>query len=477
MTHGTDARSKLNHVDRPIIQSLGIFAGSGFHDTGVELALDALGIRLRAVGYVERDSAAAATLLARMECQTLSLAPVWCDCISNLDARPLRGHVDLIIASPPCQPYSSAGKRLGNSDDRSHGDGDGPLPNLVRVIDECQPALVWFENVPEWFTGGHFRSFGDELCRLGFDFTQPVFASSRALGNVHERERGFILGYTHGVGERVARWLQSKDQRRERSDDSRRDVGDAGCQRDQLRRISRELRTPTIDDEGEASEWERSGDATCDAGQHVGHTKRQRPGIAGDPQPEELGGRRGVGPVPRRDELADCNSGRFGTDAIESGSEGPRVHGHTERGGAKLAESESRGRGAGGESPGCDGLAVRGGGQLGQPVGTRREGRERCGASGQPGAWASGPTGESGSASVRRFDRPLCPPGRSDYRRWAELVALGLDPTNMPPIERGVSVVADALAPSASDLLRIGGNGVDPIVVAYAFLRSWSSIT
>ena len=67
---------------------------------------------------------------------------------------------------------------------------------------------------------------------------------------------------------------------------------------------------------------------------------------------------------------------------------------------------------------------------------------------------------------------PLCPPARNDYRRWAELVAGGLDPTLMPAIESGVSVVAYALATpemSAGDLLRIGGNGVDPLVVAYAF--------
>src|SRR5690606_13490450 len=53
---------------------------------------------------------------------------------------------------------------------------------------------------------------------------------------------------------------------------------------------------------------------------------------------------------------------------------------------------------------------------------------------------------------------PMFPPGRTDYRRWAELVAGGLDPTLMPAIESGDAVVAPRNAAPASDLLRIGGN-------------------
>lgn len=39
-------------------------------------------------------------------------------------------------------------------------------------------------------------------------------------------------------------------------------------------------------------------------------------------------------------------------------------------------------------------------------------------------------------------------------------------------MEGGLSVV-DAVAPSPSDLLRIGGNGVDVVVAADAFGRLW----
>lgn len=69
----------------------------------------------------------------------------------------------------------------------------------------------------------------------------------------------------------------------------------------------------------------------------------------------------------------------------------------------------------------------------------------------------------------------IFPPGRNDYRRWADLVVAGLDPTNMPPIESGVSVVADGMA-SPADLLRLGGNGVVPVQAAIAFLQLFACL-
>ena len=52
---------------------------------------------------------------------------------------------------------------------------------------------------------------------------------------------------------------------------------------------------------------------------------------------------------------------------------------------------------------------------------------------------------------------------------WAA-VAASMGPAYMPSIESGVSVVADGLA-SSSDLLRLGGNGVNPLCAAWAFLN------
>lgn len=127
---------------------LDLCAGFGMLAEGVVAGLESLGHSARVVAHVERDSAAAAALVARMEIAPLDQAPV-CDDLAAFDGKPWRGIVDILCAGLPCQPYSLAGKKLGNIDHRSHGeDGDGPIPHFLRIVEECRPAVVFLENVP-----------------------------------------------------------------------------------------------------------------------------------------------------------------------------------------------------------------------------------------------------------------------------------------------------------------------------------------
>lgn len=432
------------------INTLSLYTGSGFADTAASIALETLGYRVRAVGYVERDSAAAAVLMARMANSTLHPAPVWCDCLSRMDARPLRGWVDVLLASPPCQPYSSAGKQLGNADHRSHGDGDGPLVHTVRIIDESEPAVVFFENVPEWFTGGHFREFGEQLCDLGFDIAPPFFGSSGATGNVHERERVFCM-LVHA--ERLRSW------------------------------------------QGEQ-------------GEHAGVVHRDRPAKPSDSVADTHFHRFGAqGPNDQyRQPDVERRGGRDIWLANADGA-GLRAGGESERGpdvpdarGDGLAVSACRGLGAVRQPPRGSGQSDGHNDRLGEPSRSGREGSQRHGPHG-PGSPARGPVGEPGGA----FVPPLCPPGRPIFddelaafigrdsttlgalrgriagsaeamRQWMELARGGLDPTLMPAVEPGVPMVAHASAEPLfhhADLLRIGGNGVDVLVYADAFRRLW----
>ena len=183
------------NVDTPILNLLSLCSGVGMLDEAVSLGCAYLGWNARTVAYCERDAYAAACLLARMEESRLEPAPVWAGDMAAFDARPFRGVVDILAAGLPCQPYSCAGKQQGNSDRRSWGDGDGPIPHALRIIAECRPALVFLENVPAWVRGGWFRSFGEELCRLGYTIEQPLFITAESVGASHRRERVFILAH------------------------------------------------------------------------------------------------------------------------------------------------------------------------------------------------------------------------------------------------------------------------------------------
>ena len=88
------------------IYGLALSAGIGGLELGIRLALGAE--RYRTVCYVEWESYAASTLVARMAAQEMDDAPIWDD-VKTFDGRPWRGVVDLLTAGYPCQPFSNAG--------------------------------------------------------------------------------------------------------------------------------------------------------------------------------------------------------------------------------------------------------------------------------------------------------------------------------------------------------------------------------
>lgn len=166
-------------------------------ELGFQAGLRSLGISSRVALCCEWDSYAAAILLERMEAAFMEPCPIWCGDLAELDLHHMAGQLDCFVAGLPCQPYSLAGKRQGNSDQRSHGeDNSGPVPQFLRHVEDCRPALVFLENVPAWVTGGHFRSVGEELCRFGYTIEEPLFITAESVGASHRRERVFVLAHS-----------------------------------------------------------------------------------------------------------------------------------------------------------------------------------------------------------------------------------------------------------------------------------------
>ena len=123
------------------MRALDLFAGCG----GASIGLARAGLDVLA--DYERDPDACATLAAA------GLHPVQCD-LSTLDASTLPA-VGLWWASPPCQPFSTAGKGAGMDDDR---DGYPILLSLLAAA--SAPTWLVIENVRGLLATKHAAYWG-----------------------------------------------------------------------------------------------------------------------------------------------------------------------------------------------------------------------------------------------------------------------------------------------------------------------------
>ncbi|MAI91737.1 MAG: DNA methyltransferase [Hyphomonadaceae bacterium TMED5] len=164
---------------------LSLCSGAGGLDLGLAIAIPGY----RAVGHVERETFAAATLVARMEEAYLDQAVVWDD-VGTFDGRPWRGAVDIITAGYPCQPFSVAGKRRGADDPRHL------WPHVARIVGEVKPPFVFLENVAHHLRLG-FPEVAAGLVGMGYRLAAGLFTAAE-VGAPHKRERLFILAIREG---------------------------------------------------------------------------------------------------------------------------------------------------------------------------------------------------------------------------------------------------------------------------------------
>jgi DNA (cytosine-5)-methyltransferase 1 len=189
----------------PAVKAIDLFAGAG----GLSLGLRNAGCEVECA--VELDAAACRSYEALHGHE-----PRRAD-VREVDLRSFRGRLDVLAGGPPCQPFSSGGKRLGADDPRNG------LPALLNAVAQARPATVLIENVVGISAPSRRRylvAVVRALEQLGYGVTSRVLDAAD-YGVPQHRRRLFLIGLrgggsftfpapTHGPGRRQA-WLTAGD--------------------------------------------------------------------------------------------------------------------------------------------------------------------------------------------------------------------------------------------------------------------------
>jgi DNA (cytosine-5)-methyltransferase 1 len=119
--------------------------------------------------------------------------------------------------SCPCQPYSNAGKRLGNADDRDL------WPEFFRLIRERSPQWIFGEQVASAIRHGWIDRLSDDLESEGYTVGSAVLRAC-SVGAPHERARLYwgahkIVGDAHVNASQPWRQVDADESARRRNVD------------------------------------------------------------------------------------------------------------------------------------------------------------------------------------------------------------------------------------------------------------------
>ena len=161
------------------LRTISICTGLG----GLELGVKSVA-KTRTVMYVENEITAAQILAQRIKEGNIDDAPIWSD-LRTFRGEELHGKVDILIGGFPCQPFSVAGKRLGDDDPRNL------WHEVKRIARELGHPALFLENV-ENISRYYHDTIRKDLQELGYTVTEGLFSASE-VGLPHRRRRLLML--------------------------------------------------------------------------------------------------------------------------------------------------------------------------------------------------------------------------------------------------------------------------------------------
>ena len=165
------------------MHELSLFTGVGGGALGSKL------LGWNTIGYVEFNDYCQRVISQRIKDGILDHAPIFSDVrafIGEGYADAYQGMVDVVTAGFPCQPFSVAGQRKGEDDERNM------WPQTIECIRRIKPRYFFGENVPGLLNCGYFPEILGSLAEAGFDARWIVLGADD-VGAPHRRKRLWIL--------------------------------------------------------------------------------------------------------------------------------------------------------------------------------------------------------------------------------------------------------------------------------------------
>lgn len=167
-------------------RTLELFSGIG----GIRLGFESVG------GFEFTQAVEISPSASSVYTEHFGGTPIWDD-VHTFCARP--GQFDCIVGGSPCQDLSGCGRKRGIEGERSR-----LWWEMLRIIDECRPAFVGWENVEGALSRG-CREVVAGLRMVGYQVEGPIIVSAEELGAPHQRKRIFVVGYANHLSPIVER--------------------------------------------------------------------------------------------------------------------------------------------------------------------------------------------------------------------------------------------------------------------------------
>lgn len=179
-------RAVKKNINRPrVYKSLDLFSGCGGLSYGLSLAESLNGSRIETKVAIDNWQIACDTFQENMKINPM------CDSIDSKLIRKVNkehGPFDIVIGGPPCQGFSTAGKRALD-DDRNK-----LVLEFLNAIKICMPRVFVMENVVGFktFQGGQLYNEALQfVSELGYKVRSGIILAS--LAGVPQRRKRFLL--------------------------------------------------------------------------------------------------------------------------------------------------------------------------------------------------------------------------------------------------------------------------------------------